>query len=59
MNKYNPTECKESNKLYGIYLCRLNGGVPCALHKGEKCYLQRMDDAATTIANALHREGDT
>ena len=56
MNKYNPTECKESNKHYGIYFCRLNGGVPCALHRGEKCYMQVSDEAVAKLANALKQE---
>lgn len=59
MSNYNPTECKESNKLYGIYLCRLNGGVPCALHKGEKCYMQVSDEAVARLANVFKKEEET
>ena len=38
--EYKPETCKSSVPVYDIYLCRLNGGVPCALHKG-KCVTQK------------------
>lgn len=53
MSKYNPIECKKSIKFYGIYLCKLNGGVPCALYEGEKCYMQVSDEL---LANMLKQE---
>ena len=59
MNKYYPQECKESIKLYGFYLCRLNGGVPCALYIDKKCYKQKSDEAVVAMAKAIMRDEET
>lgn len=57
MNQYNPNKCGVSIDAWGIFICRLEN-VPCALHKGDKCYMQRSDEAVTIIANAIKR-GET
>lgn len=49
--KYTPQKCCASNMIYGIYICRLQAS-PCALHKGEKCYMQKADDAAKLILDS-------
>ena len=59
MNKYHPRACKQSIKVSGIYICRLQT-VPCALHRGEKCYMQRTDEAVKALAGAIaERDGKT
>lgn len=55
MSNYNPHECGMSLCVYGVFICRLET-VPCALHKGEKCYMQRSDEAVIAMANALKKE---
>ena len=51
-NKYTPTECKNSVLVYGIYVCRLEH-APCALHKGERCYMQKQDESIARLAKAF------
>lgn len=58
MNQYNPNKCGTSIEVCGVFICRLEN-VPCALHKGEKCYMQRSDEAVTAMANSLKREEET
>ena len=52
MNKYHPRACKQSIKVSGIYICGLQT-VPCTLHKGEKCYMQRTDEAVKALSGAM------
>jgi hypothetical protein len=49
MKQYNPALCRGAVKVYGIYLCRWNSGVPCALHKGEMCYMEKVDKATNEL----------
>lgn len=51
-NKYEPMWCKNSALVYGIYVCRLEH-APCALHKGEKCYMQKQDESIARLAKAF------
>lgn len=53
---YKPETCKSSVTVYGIYLCRLNGGVPCALHKGKMCYAEKVDRATNELIKAMRKE---
>ena len=55
MSNYNPHECRMSLDVYGVFICRLES-VPCALHNGDKCYMQRFDESVTAMANALKKE---
>ena len=50
---YKPETCKSSVAVYGIYLCRLNGGVPCALHKEKMCYAEKVDRATNELIKAM------
>ena len=50
--EYTPAECNNSVLVYGIYVCRLEH-APCALHKGEKCYMQKQDEAIARLAKAF------
>lgn len=59
MNEYNPRACKQSINMGEIYICGLQT-IPCALHKGEKCYMQRTDEAVKALAGAIaERDGKT
>lgn len=59
MNEYNPRACKQSINMGGIYICGLQT-VPCALHNGEKCYMQRTDEAVKALAGAIaEKDGKT
>lgn len=51
-NKYHPTLCKCSTLVYEIYVCRLEH-APCALYKGEKCYMQKQDESIARLAKAF------
>ena len=42
MSNYNPATCHGSTIVCGIYICRWNCGVPCALYKGEMCYMEKV-----------------
>ena len=53
MNQYNPATCHGAIEVYGIYLCRWNGGVPCALHKGEMCYIEKVDKSTNELIKAM------
>lgn len=59
MSKYHPRACEQSINMGGVYICGLQT-VPCALHKGEKCYMQRTDEAVKALAGAIaERDGKT
>lgn len=53
-NKYTPAECKNSALVYGTYVCRLEH-APCALHKGEKCYMQKQDESIARLVEAFKK----
>ena len=59
MTQYNPATCHAAVKVYGIYLCRWNGGVPCALHKGEMCYIEKVDKATNELIKAMKEKEAT
>lgn len=52
MSELNPTTCKNSIDMGGVYICRLQV-LPCALHQGKKCYLQAADEAVKVMAEAI------
>lgn len=61
MSNYDPTEykpetCKSSMFVYGIYLCRLNGGIPCARLKGDMCYAEKTDRALNELIKAMREK---
>lgn len=53
---YKPETCKSSVSVYGIYLCRWNCGVPCALYKKEMCYLEKVDKATNEFIKAMNEK---
>lgn len=56
MSQYNPAMCRGAVEVYGIYLCRWNSGVPCALHKGEMCYMEKVDKATNELIKAMREK---
>ena len=56
---YKPETCKSSVSVYGIYICHLNGGVPCACHKGEMCYAEKLDRATNELIKAMKEKEES
>lgn len=56
-NRYRPSVCGWAVKGYGVPICRLQT-MPCALLRGEKCYMQESDEAVETIGKTIHGEGE-
>lgn len=53
---YHPSVCGWAVKGYGVPICTLQT-IPCALLRGEKCYMQVSDEAAEFIGTLLNKEG--
>ena len=53
-NKYSPLKCNNSCLVYETYVCRLEH-APCALHKGEKCYMQKQDESIARLVEAFKK----
>lgn len=51
-NKYSPLKCNNSCIVYETYVCRLENAL-CALYKGEKCYMQKQDEAIARLAKVF------
>ena len=56
MSQYNPATCRGAVEVYGIYVCRWNSGVPCALHKGEMCYMEKVNKATNELIKEMIKE---
>lgn len=56
MSMYNPHLCGESINIGGIFICKLQA-IPCALHKGQQCYLEKIDRAVGEMKE-LFAEGN-
>ena len=56
MSMYNPHLCGESINIGGIFICKLQA-IPCALHKGQQCYLKKIDRAVGEMKE-LFAEGN-
>lgn len=56
-SKYNPHGCGWSIWHTGTPICRLQT-VPCALLRGEKCYMQESDEAVEAIGKIINGEGE-
>ena len=56
MEKYiTPSVCGWAVKGYGVPICRLQT-MPCALLRGEKCYMQESDEAVVVIGELFNKE---
>lgn len=47
--KYNPYTCGHSVSFGGIFICSLET-IPCALHKDDVCYSEKIDRSLSRIA---------
>ena len=54
-NIYLPSVCGWAVKGYGVPICRLQT-MPCALLRGEKCYMQESDEAVLVIGELFNKE---
>lgn len=54
--RYLPSGCGWAVKgYYGVPICRLQT-MPCALLRGEKCYMQESDEAVEVIGKLFNKE---
>lgn len=54
---YHPSKCGCAEKIHGIPMCVIQT-VPCALLRGEKCYMQESDEAVEAIGKIINIEGE-
>ena len=52
---YHPSVCGWAVKGYGVPICILQT-MPCALLRGEKCYMQESDETVMVIGELLNKE---
>ena len=55
--EYHPSKCGWSIPYFVTPLCRLQT-MPCALLRGEKCYMQESDEAVEAIGKIINTEGE-
>lgn len=52
--KYNPYTCGHSVSFGGIFICSLET-VPCAIHKDDVCYSEKIDRSLSRIAEKIRK----
>ena len=55
--EYHPSKCGWAVTGYGVPICRLQT-MPCALLRGEKCYMQESDEAVEAVGKIINTEGE-